>query len=169
MNITANQIIAHYNMTPLPEEGGWYVETYRAKQIIDKSALPNRYNGERTTSTAILYLITPDTISKMHRVKSDEIFCYHLGDPAQMLWLNEDGSTSEITIGPDILNGQTPQVIVPHGTWQGTRLPEHSKHGWCLMSCIVAPGFEFADYEHGQTEALLTQWPTAKDQIIRLT
>ena len=164
---SAQQIIELFSMQPLPYEGGWYIETYRTAEKIARSGLDVRYNGDRSHSTAILYLLTADTCSKMHRVKSDEIFHYHLGDTVKMLWLCPDGSSRDIVIGPDILNGQKVQVIVPNGIWQGACLVEGGQ--WCLMSCTVAPGFEFDDYEHGNRKELLTRWPDRAEDILRLT
>ena len=162
----AQEIIDYFGMKLLPEEGGWYVEMYRASERIAQAELDARYTGDRCHSTAILYLLTADTVSKMHRVKSDEIFHYHLGDPVKMLQLFPDDSGKEIIIGPDILNGQQVQVMVPHGVWQGSRLIESG--AWCLMSCTVSPGFEYDDYEHGQRDRLIEQWPSSADEIRRL-
>jgi len=166
-NYSAQQIIGHFDMRPLPQEGGWYVETYRAAEKIAQAGLDIRYTGDRCHSTAILYLLTPQTCSKIHRVKSDEIFHYYLGDPVKMLWLCPDGSSRDIIIGPDILNGQQVQVVVPHGVWQGARLLDGGL--WCLMSCTVAPGFEFADYEHGKRDELIRRWASRAKEIELLT
>jgi predicted cupin superfamily sugar epimerase len=163
----ARQIIDHFGMQPLPREGGWYAETYRATEKIARAGLDIRYTGDRCHSTTILYLLTADTCSKMHRVKSDEIFHYHLGDPVKMLWLCPDGSSRDIIIGPDILTGQQVQVVVPHGVWQGARLINGGT--WCLMSCTVAPGFEFEDYEHGDREDLIRRRPDHTAEIKLLT
>ena len=165
--MNAQQIIDHYQMQPLPREGGWYTETYRADEKIPHAALDKRYHGDRNHSTAILYLLTNETVSKMHRVKSDEIFCYHLGDPVLMLQLNDDGSSREVIIGPDIQAGHRQQVVVKRGRWQGTRLA--GQGAWCLMSCIVSPGFEFDDYEHGERDQLIRQWPACAEAIRQLT
>lgn len=164
---SAQQIIDHFSMRPLSKEGGWYIETYRAVEKIVRMGLDSRYLGDRCYSTAILYLLTPESCSKIHRVKSDEIFHYHLGDPVKMLWLCPDGSSKNIIIGPDILNGQEVQVVVPYGIWQGARLMDGGR--WCLMSCTVAPGFEYDDYEHGNQARLLDRWPDRKEDILRLT
>jgi hypothetical protein len=163
----ARQVIDHFGMQPLPREGGWYVETYRTAEKIARAGLDIRYAGDRCHSTAILYLLTADTCSKMHRVKSDEIFHYHLGDSVKMLWLCPDGSSRDIIIGPDILTGQQVQVVVPHNVWQGARLINGG--AWCLMSCTVAPGFEFDDYEHGDYEKLIHRWPDCAAEIKLLT
>ena len=154
-------------MKPLVEEGGYYVETYRARGKIAQAALPSRYTGQRNLSTAILYLLTPDTFSALHRVKSDEIFHFYLGDPVKMLQLRPDGCSEVIDLGPDITGGQQVQVRVPQGIWQGCFLTEGGK--FALMGTTAAPGFESADFELGCRQDLLAQYPGQRDLIVRLT
>ncbi|MHC4645378.1 MAG: cupin domain-containing protein, partial [Planctomycetota bacterium] len=91
--MTAEQIIELFGMKPLPQEGGYYVETYRAPEKITRTALPERYAAQRCSGTAILYLLTPETVSALHRLKSDEIFHFYLGDPVTMLQLHPDRSS----------------------------------------------------------------------------
>lgn len=165
--MNAQAIIDYFQMQPLPEEGGWFVETYRANEKIAQAGLDRRYSGDRDHCTDILYLLTVDAVSRMHRVKSDEIFHYHLGDPVKMTQLWPNGKAKEVVIGPDILNGQQVQVIVPHGIWQGCRLMDGGT--WCLMSCAVAPGFEYDDYEHGDKFDLISRWPQCRTEIDRLS
>jgi predicted cupin superfamily sugar epimerase len=74
--MTAEQMIELLEMKPLSWEGGYYVETYRCEDKIPPVALPRRYSGEREFCTAILYLLTPDTFSALHRLTSDEIFTW---------------------------------------------------------------------------------------------
>ena len=100
-------------MKPLPYEGGFYVETYRCDEKITQVALPTRYSSEKNFSTAILYLLTPDTFSAFHRLRSDEIFHFYLGDSVTMLQLHPDGSSEVTTLGQDIMKGQRLQVTVP--------------------------------------------------------
>lgn len=154
-------------MTPLPAEGGYYVETYRAKEKITQAALSDRFAGERNFSTAILYLLTPDTFSTLHRLKSDEVFHFYLGNPATMLQLHPDGSSELITLGQDILNGQRIQATVPKGTWQGAFLKQGGN--FALLGTTMAPGFESNDFELGQREELLKQYPDQKELILKLT
>ena len=123
--ITADQIIEMFGMKPLKAEGGYYVETYRSAELIPRENLPDRYAADRPFGSAILYLLTPDTFSRLHRLKSDEIFHFYLGDPVTMLQLRPDGSHDVITLGQDIKAGQRLQVTVPQGTWQGCFL-KHS-------------------------------------------
>lgn len=154
-------------MKPLPDEGGYYVETYRARGKTTKANLPAGYNGRRNFSTAILYLLTPDTFSKLHRVKSDEVFHFYLGDSVTMLQLHPDGTSKIIILGQDILNSQCVQAIVPAGIWQGCFLNQCGK--FALLGCTVSPGFEFADYESGRQNELLEKYPEQHDLIIKLT
>lgn len=165
--MTAEQIIEFFGMRPLPQEGGFYVEAYRCREKIAKAALPVRYTGDRCFSTAILYLLTPGTFSALHRVNSDEIFHFYLGDPVTMLQLHPDGASEIITLGHDVLNGQRVQVIVPRDSWQGSFLNEGGK--FALMGTTVAPGFETSDFEPAQKQSLLQQYPSRRDLIIKLT
>jgi uncharacterized protein len=165
--ISSEEIIEYFGMRPLAEEGGFYVETYRAKEKITKAGLAERYSGDRDHSTAILYLLTVETFSAMHRVKSDEVFHFYLGDAVSTLQLHPDGTSEVITLGQDILNGERVQVIVPNGSWHGCRLKEGGK--FALMGCTVAPGFEFEDYENGKREELIRQYPRQEEMIRKLT
>lgn len=159
--MNAEEIIKHFNMSPLPDEGGYYVETYRSLEKI--CSLPDRYNGARNFSTAILYLITPSSFSKLHRVKSDEIFHFYLGDPVEMLQINENGNTKIEILGSDILENQKIQTIAPKNIWQGTKLATGGK--FALLGCTVAPGFDFSDYQSADKEKLINQFPNLKDLI----
>lgn len=165
--LTAEQIIDFFQMKPLPGEGGYYVETYRAAEKFAHAGLADRYSGDRNYSTAILYLLTPDTCSRLHRVKSDEVFHFYLGDAVTMLQLHPDETSEVICLGRDIFNGQRVQVAVPHGTWQGCLLNEGGS--FALMGCTVAPGFEFDDYESWPGNELLRQYPHRGELIRKLT
>ncbi len=163
----ADEIIKLFNMKPLTTEGGYYVETYRAKEKLDETVLPKRYKGKRNFSTAILFLITKDSFSKLHRLKSDEIFHFYLGDPVQMLLLHSNGKSEIVTLGRDISAGQKVQIVVPRNCWQGCILKDGGK--FTLMGCTVSPGFEPQDYEQGVREELIKKYPTQKKLIIKLT
>lgn len=165
--LTVDQIKATLGLEPHPAEGGYFVETYRAAEAIPTSALPDRYRGTRTLSTAIYYLLTPETFSELHRVASDEVFHFYLGDPVEMLQLWPDGNGEVVALGSDILSGMRPQVVVPAGVWQGARL--RTGGAFALMGTTVAPGFEYEDYTSGDREALLEAYPGFADQIVSLT
>ncbi len=165
--LTADELIRFLHLQPHPKEGGYFRETYRSAEAVPPSALPARYVGPRTTSTAIYYLLTPTTYSALHRLQSDEVFHFYLGSPVRMLQLYPDGSSQTIVLGPDVLAGQHLQVVVPHGVWQGSLLEPGGT--FALLGCTVAPGFEYVDYEAGNRQALVTQFSSAAELICRLT
>ncbi len=163
----AEEIIDALGMSPHPEEGGYFVETYKCEESISRKALPERYHGKRSFGTAIFYLLTPETFSQLHKLESDEIFHFYLGHPVTMLQLRPDGSSEVLTLGQDIVGGQRLQVVVPGGTWQGSFLDEGGE--FALLGCTVAPGFEYADYETGSRGDLLKEYPEQEELILRLT
>ena len=162
---TAADLIRHLGLQPHPKEGGYFRETYRAAE--SSAVLPPRYQGSRAASTAIYYLLTPNTYSALHRLQTDEVFHFYLGSPIRMLQLDPNGQGRTIVLGPDVLNGQELQVVVPRGGWQGSVLKPSGD--FALLGCTVAPGFEYIDYETGGRAALLTQYPAFADLIHRLT
>jgi predicted cupin superfamily sugar epimerase len=165
--MNAGDIIAALNLEPHPKEGGFFREVYRAREPISHDALPSRYDAERCHSTAIYYLLTPDTFSHLHTVNSDEVFHFYLGDPVEMLQLYPDGTGHRVALGSDIAAGQTPMTVVPQGVWQGCRLRDGG--AYALMGCTVAPGFEYADYAHGGRMELTAAYPQFASEIAALT
>lgn len=164
---SASDIIGLLGLRPLPEEGGFYRESYRSEERLPPGSLPQRYAGARALATSIYYLVTPDSFSALHRLASDEVFHFHLGDPVDMLQLDPSGSGRVLVLGTDLGAGQRPQAVVPRGTWQGIRLAAGGEYA--LLGCSVAPGFDAADYEHGDREALLRAYPAFAEAIRRMT
>jgi uncharacterized protein len=165
--LSPQDLIAFLNLHPHPKEGGHFRETYRSAEIIAHPALPTRYPGPRAHCTAIYYLLMPGTFSALHRVASDEIFHFYLGDPVRMLQLNPDGEGQTIVLGPEIMAGQHVQTVVPRGIWQGSILETGGR--FALLGCTVAPGFDYADYEGSDRQQLLQAYPRFADLITRLT
>jgi predicted cupin superfamily sugar epimerase len=124
------------------------------------------YSRTRSAGTAIYYLLTPDTFSALHRLSTDEIFHFYLGDPVEMLHLLPDGSGRVVLLGNDLYVGDRPQIVVPGGTWQGSRLVSGGR--FALMGTTMAPGFDFEDYEHGDGNALTERYPAFAEHIARL-
>jgi len=165
--LTAEQIIKLLDLRPLPMEGGLYRETYRSREKIPSAALPDRYRADKSFCTAIYYLLAPGACSRLHRLPTDEIFHFHLGDAAEMLQLHPDGRSEIVPIGPDIAAGQRLQAVVPRGTGQGCLLKQGGR--FALMSVTIAPGFDFADYEQADRKALIRQYPDRAEMIRKLT
>jgi predicted cupin superfamily sugar epimerase len=164
---TAEEIIDCLQLVAHPCEGGFFRETYRAPLAIPASALPADYSTDRRASTAIYFLLTADTFSEMHRLPTDEVFHFYLGDAVQMLQLHPDGRGEVIRLGSDLAAGERPQVLAPGGSWQGSRLVPGGE--WALLGTTVAPGFEFADYTSGRRDELIAQYPDCAPLIAALT
>lgn len=167
MRPSAREIIHLLRLKELPQEGGYYREFYRASGRIPEPALPGGLPGPRALSTAILYLLTPETFSHMHRLLSDEVYHFYSGDPVEMLLLEEGGAGRTLTLGQDLAAGQQPVAVVEAGVWQGSRLIDGGQ--WALLGTTVSPGFEFSDYQHGDRQSLLQGWPDFHQPIMRLT
>jgi uncharacterized protein len=159
--MTAEEVIERLNLQPHPVEGGFFRETYRSAGTLERGA------AVRSIGTAIYYLLTPKTVSALHRLPGDELFHFYLGDPVRMLQLWPDSSTQILTIGTDLKAGQVPQLVVPGGVWQGSVLIDGGK--FALLGATMGPGFDYADYEAGDREALTAKYPAAAEMITRLT
>jgi predicted cupin superfamily sugar epimerase len=129
------------DLAPHPE-GGWFRETWRSERTLN---LPG-YDGPRSAGTAIYFLLTPGEQSAWHTVRSAELWFWHRGGPL-VLSLGGDGpepvEPTELLLGPDVAAGQAPQLLVPPGVWQAAR-PAADED--VLVSCVVVPGFDFADF-----------------------
>lgn len=165
--ITVEYLMKHLGLAPLPEEGGYFAETYRAPVQIPADGLPRRYTGSRAAGTAIYYLLTPDTFSALHRLLGDEIYHFYLGDPVDLLLLHPDGHGKTVTLGQDLEAGMYLQTVAPGTVWQGSRLRDGGR--FALLGTTMAPGFAFEDFELGDRQKLLERYPAFADQIAKLT
>jgi uncharacterized protein len=163
----AADIINALGLVPHPKEGGYFRETYRARDALPASGVGARYAGARAVSTAIYYLLTPATFSALHRLASDEVFHFYAGDPVEQLRLHPGGRGEIVTIGNNLAAGMRPQTVVPRGVWQGARLAPGGRYA--LLGCTVAPGFDFADYESAEGPPLAAEYPDFAKRIATLT
>ncbi len=133
------------DLRPHPE-GGWYRETWRSGVEIPCGALPSGYEGTRVAATAIYFVLLPGEQSSWHTVRGAEMWLFHRGAPVE-LDLGGDGQephdVETVVVGPDVDSGQRPQALVPPGNWQRARAVGDEAS---LVSCVVAPGFDFADF-----------------------
>jgi len=160
---SAEAWIARLGLKPLPEEGGLFRETVRSDETLGEGALPHRYGGPRALYSAIYYLLTPRAFSALHRLRSDETWFFHAGDPVTMLQLFETGTAREVKLGNSGAPGVEPQVHVPRRVWQGARLDPGGRYA--LVSCCVAPGFDPADREMGDRDKLAQAYPSHRHRI----
>jgi uncharacterized protein len=168
-DLTPQRLIDLLGLVPLPVEGGFYRETWRADESVSAAALPSRYGRSKTFGTAIYYLLTsdPDSFSALHRLPTEEVFHFYLGDPVEMLMLHPGGVSERILFGHDLAGGQRVQHVVPRAVWQGSRLLDGGR--FALMGTTMAPGYDPHDYEGGDPDALVRDYPAEADRILRLT
>jgi len=133
----ADELIALLDLQAHPE-GGWYRETWRASAD----------RGCRPASTAILFLLKSDERSHWHRVDADEIWLWQAGDSLKLQIADtaESQPTSELLGSPD-LDGHRLQGIVRAGQWQAAEPQPGGRCGYVLVTCVVAPGFDFSGFE----------------------
>lgn len=149
-------LIKQYDLQPHPE-GGWYKQSYKSKESVPATALPQRFGGSRVLSTAIYFLLDKGHFSAFHRIKSDECWHFYAGDPLQVFVINQTGDLEIITLGNDVSKEQTFQYVVPADCWFASRPAPGSEY--CFVGCTVAPGFEFEDFELADAQLLSASYP----------
>ncbi|MFM1846762.1 MAG: hypothetical protein RL417_236 [Pseudomonadota bacterium] len=155
--------IDRLNLQPHPE-GGFFRETYRATEDFAASALPPRFRGTRSHSTAIYYLLEAGNFSAFHRIHSDEVWHFYAGGPLE-IHVVSGGTYSKIDLGLDAERGFLPQAVVPHGAWFAAC--PHSGTEFSLVGCTVSPGFDFADFELGTVDGVLGALPERQAALAR--
>lgn len=169
MKAEAKALIEQLKLAPLPHEGGFFRQTW-----ISPSQLPDG----RGVGSAILFLLTDIAFSALHRLRTDEIWLFHAGDPVEHIQLIPGQPSPVIVrIGPYVLDGDAPQLVVRGGNWQGAHLVsprDDGKNaarptGWSLMSCVMAPGWDDRDFVLGYRKSLVEEYPLAEAQIRALT
>lgn len=153
-NVT-DLIVDKLGLAPLEGEGGMYRCTYEGGE---------KESGEKEYS-AIYYMLTRETFSHMHRLRDDELYHFYMGDALELLLLYPDGTFEVKYLGTDLQKGQTPQVMVPAGTWQGSRVIDGG--GFCLCGTTMTPAYTQEEYEHGDCRELCRMYPEAAEMIRR--
>ena len=153
-------IITRFDLKPLPFEGGYFIETFRS----EKSYLC------RSLCTGILYLITSESASKLHRVPGEEVFHFYFGDPVKMFNISESGKAKIILLGNEFEKGEVPQYVVAGKCWQGAFVREENNPVFALLGTTMSPGFDLNDYESaaGNEDVLLKSYPEFSEVIKKL-
>ena len=162
VNAEATQLILKLGLQPLPREGGFFAATWLSA---DKTA------SGRPAGSGILFLITPEGFSALHRLKTAETWHYHAGDPAELALLDPaTGRASRVVLGPDVLGAHRPFAVAPGGVWQGARiLPGAPGRGWTLFSCTMSPAWDEREFELGDRSELSRAFPTEQALVRGLT
>lgn len=137
--------VRRLNLVPHPE-GGWYRETWRSDMTLSHTTLAPHYDGPRSAGTAILFVLMPGQQSAWHTVRSAELWLHHRGSPLVLEHGPDQQNPAVTVLGSDVEAGQRPQVLVAPGHWQRAR-PQGAEPS--LVSCVVVPGFDFADFRLG--------------------
>lgn len=156
--------INHLQLTP-HVEGGAFRETYRSVLSIGKDCLPAGFQGDRNASTAIYFLLEQGQFSAFHRIASDECWHFYYGDTLLVYEIRQEGDLLIHRLGSNMATGENFQAVIRAGSWFASAPAEKSEYA--LVGCTVSPGFDFADFELAEREALSRQYPQHTD-LIRL-
>lgn len=158
--ITADEIIEKLNLEPLPVEGGLFRSTYHSEEKAENKEMCN----------AIYYMLKGGAFSHLHKLPNDEIYHYYMGDSLEMLELKLDGTANRRVLGPDVLNGEEPQIVMHKGCFQGSRRLPGGKYGYTLVGCTNSPGYTDEGYEHlNDVKWALDRYPEYSELICALT
>lgn len=159
MHKRIKELVEQLQLKPHPE-GGYYAETYRSEWEVSTD------HGSRSLMTCIYFLLTSDNSSKFHQIKSDEMWFFHEGSPLTVHVLSDNGF-EKLLVGPSDKEGHLPYQLVKSGVIFGSTVDKEESYS--LVSCVVAPGFDFEDFKLFTAEDLLEKWPEEADIIYKLT
>jgi len=163
---TGDDWVRWLELRPHPE-GGFFREVYRSDDRIAQAGLPPRYRGERSLSTSIYFLLLNGQVSRLHRLRSDEIWHFYEGGPVVVHTFRPGGAYAAVTLGRDASRGEVFQAAVRAGWWFGAEVAAGGSFG--LVGCTIAPGFEFDDFELAQRADAIGLFPGHAALIERLT
>jgi predicted cupin superfamily sugar epimerase len=145
----ARELIELLGLRPHPE-GGHYAEVFRSPH-------PQRTDrGTRAAMTSIYFLLRAGERSRWHRVASDELWCHLEGAPIALHRLDGFARQLQSVLLAPVLPPHTPQCTVAAGQWQAAC----SLGDYSLAACVVAPGFDCADFELMAPDDPLRAWLT---------
>ncbi len=153
MNAAARAIVEALQLEPLPREGGYFRATWR-----------------NATASAIYFLVTPEDFSALHSMAQDEIWHHYAGDAVEHVQLDpHDGSVRTIRLGPDVLSGEEPQLVVTAHVWQGAKLAPGFRVGYALLGCTVSPPWDERGFALADPAELRNAFPRQDAMITTLT
>ncbi len=159
----AVELISNYQLESHPE-GGWYKEVYRSAIKLRGEEVLATYGGDRSAITSIYYLLTDNSFSGFHKIKSPEIWYFHEGMPLVIHVIYGNGDYKKVVLS-DKIDGDF-QYTVPENCWFAAEIKEG--YGYTLVSCAVAPGFDYHDFELGKKDELVGYYPQYHEIINRL-
>lgn len=167
--LTKEEIIRVLKLEPLEPEGGFFVRTYQSSLRVQTRIGDSGQAVHRSAMTSIYYMLTQETFSAFHRLKSAEAYHFYMGASLDVSLIHPDGASEMIRLGDDLLKGEKPQLAIEPGVWQASRIAPEQSFDWALIGTTVAPGFEFDDFEIGDRDRLIHQFPQHEALIRSLT
>jgi uncharacterized protein len=159
---TAEYWIQHLQLKPHPE-GGFYKEEYRSSIEITPKDLPIGYKSSRRLATSIFYMLRTTDISRLHRLRSDELWFFHAGSSIKVIYLDTEGKKHTHFLGNNHEKAEKFSLLIPGGSIFCAEVTTPNSYG--LVSCVVSPGFEFEDFELFDKEDLIQAYPKHIDLI----
>jgi len=164
---------AHYYVEALAllphPEGGFYKEVFRSDLTVTKDALPKAFTGDRQMSTSIYFMLTSEKPSHFHKIRSDETWFFHDGATIDLHIIHPQGRYEKIRIGSELSSGDVYQYTVSRECWFAAEILPNDTADFALISCTVAPGFDFDDFELADGDQLCAQFPQHDILIKKLT
>ncbi|UQS84164.1 cupin domain-containing protein [Bombilactobacillus thymidiniphilus] len=158
---TKEQYIEQLGLTP-HAEGGWFKEVSHST---DRYFAPES-NGERYRYTSILFLLDTTSPSHLHQLNHDELWFYHVGQAITIHCISPEGQYWQVKLGTDLANGELLQYTVPQQTIFGAEI--QSETGFSVVSCVVAPGFDYHDFILSDRQQLLQKYPQLQEVINKM-
>jgi len=155
----ADYWVTKLGLQPHPE-GGYYREVYRSADEVSET----KSERKKSAVTSIYYLLEKSDFSSFHRISSDEIWYFHKGDALIIHTLENDLQLNSIELSGD--QSGVFSHVVKGSKWFSAEMKE--KKGFALVSCAVAPGFEFGEFELAKKDELRSEFPIHGEIIDRL-
>ncbi len=159
-----NDLIEKYELSPHPE-GGYFKRIWTSGFIAPAEILPDNMTADHSFASAIMYLLTFDSVSKLHVLKSDELWHFYLGSPILLHCFHPNKGYYTQTLGSNFLTEQLFQVIIEAGTVFGAELID--KGAFALVGCTVCPGFAWEDFAFANRDELISRYPEQREIIER--
>lgn len=169
MDLSADDVIRILQLEPLPVEGGYFRLTYTGGLQLPEVVLPADYSSERPVTSVIYFFLTGDTKSRLHRLVTDEMWHFYMGDAVELYVFGSDDDYTKWELGHDLKQGETVQAVVPANNWFGARLKAGGR--WALMACSLAPAYSGEDFslpDAAEFEALLARFPAGQEILHNL-
>ncbi len=157
---TVLQLADLWGLSTMPTENVQFTQSY-----VDAKTGPD---GKPLCSAIVALLVDdPAVFSDMHRMPTDELWHFYLGDPIELLLLKQNGSDELVILGHDVLAGERVQALAPAGCYLGARLRPGGEYG--VYGNTMAPGFVLSDFEDVTAAELIARWPGRAKLIRALT